>query len=365
MSVHKDKNKNEWYFHVWYKDFAGERHQTTRRNFKLKRDAEKAQAEFLAAQQFDNKTTFKQAANAYIADKEPQLKPATVLSIRHRINRMKMLHDVPLSKMTPQLVASWYNDMLGKYALTTVDTLLGVLRSVYKYGSIRAGLTGNPFSLIQRPREKSRPVQFWTIEQYNQFRAAVDDDFFLALYDLLYYSGMREGELRGLRIEDIDFDSCIVSIRRTRATLARKDTVNAPKTPESLRDVVLPSFVRDEIENLIAQMYDPQPGDWIFDLTADRIRRRFQYYSERAGLPRIRVHDLRHSHASLLIHEGFSPVAIASRLGHKDVRETLNTYSHMYPNQQSDIAAKLDALYLASNKTVTEISETVGNSVKI
>lgn len=366
MPVYKDKKTNTWYFSARYKDYAGKSHQTTRRGFPLKRDAEKALAEFMTAQQFDDKTTFKQAAEAYISEVTPIRKIATINSYRHWLGEMKQFHDLPLASITPQIITAWYNDLLSRYSQRSIDLIFTHFRTFYRYGIKRAGLVNDAIRLLPRQQKlKTKQVNFWTINQYEQFRAVVDDAYFLTLFDLLYFSGMRHGELRGLTLADVDLESCSVSILRTRSEdmVTSRDIVNSPKTPSGIRDIVIPGFVRDELASLISGLYDPAPSDWIFNSSMQVIRKKFYTYTEKAGLPRIHVHDLRHSHVSLLIYLNFSPVAIASRLGHEDVKTTLNTYSHMYPNQQNDMAAALTAAHLSSNEKVTILPGTSGKSI--
>lgn len=366
MSVYKDKNTNTWYFSVRFKDYTGKQKQTTRRGFKLKRDAEQAQAEFLAARQFDDKTTFKQAADAYIAEITPQRKMATIDSYTYWLDHaMTVFHDMPLASIDSRMILEWYNGIISKYSQKTAVLIDTHFRTFYRYGIRRLGIDDALQYLPPRRRQIEKKVKFWTIDQYKRFRSVVDDSFYLAIFDLLYYSGIRIGELCGLTIADVDLEAAEISINRTRSVSNYGvEYVNSPKTGGGLRSVIIPGFVRDELADVISKLYKPASNSWLFDVSQKNIRRYFARYTEAAGLPAIHVHDLRHSHASLLIYLNFSPVAIAARLGHDDVKQTLNTYSHMYPNQQADMAEKLALVHFESNNLVTESAALVEKTDK-
>lgn len=104
----------------------------------------------------------------------------------------------------------------------------------------------------------------------------------------------------------------------------------------------MPDFLCDELKDYISRLYGILPTDRIFHLTKSFLHHEMTRGAEKAGVKRIRIHDLRHSHASLLVEMGFQPLAIAERLGHEKIETTLNTYSHLYPNKQAELAEKLE-----------------------
>lgn len=122
-----------------------------------------------------------------------------------------------------------------------------------------------------------------------------------------------------------------------------------PKTPGSNRTIPIPQFLCDDLSNYISKLYGLLPDDRIFNMSTRFLLREMSRYSEIAGVKRIRIHDLRHSHASLLIELGFNPLLIANRLGHDKVETTLNTYSHLYPSQQDEVVKKLQSLNVVPN----------------
>ena len=116
-----------------------------------------------------------------------------------------------------------------------------------------------------------------------------------------------------------------------------------PKTPKAKRCISIPDFLYDDINNYISKLYGLQNGDRIFYFTKSALEKEIKRVSEKVGLEPIRVHDLRHSHASMLIEMGFDPIQIADRLGHESVKTTLDTYSHLYPDKDQKLADALNS----------------------
>ena len=154
---------------------------------------------------------------------------------------------------------------------------------------------------------------------------------------------MRIGELRALTLKDIDTDGNTINIDKTYYEGRKGGTVTTPKTVGSLRKVTIPQFLSDELKSYICSLKEISLNDRVFPVTRFKVSNAIRKYSEKAGVKRIRIHDLRHSHVSLLINMGYSVVAIGKRVGHSSDRITYN-YAHMYPSVQEGIAKDLDKL---------------------
>ena len=196
-------------------------------------------------------------------------------------------------------------------------------------------------------KKKADSMQFWTTAEFEAFLAAVSDKpQSVVMFSLLFWTGMRSGELLALTPEDFDFDACTVSITKNYARQKGEDLIMEPKTPKSRRVILLPATLSTMVQEYLKLLYDLQPTDRIFGGHEGKhvLQREMARGREAAGQKRIRVHDLRHSHASLLIEMGYSPLLIAERLGHENIETTLGTYSHLYPNKQSELATKLETM---------------------
>lgn len=160
-------------------------------------------------------------------------------------------------------------------------------------------------------------------------------------FDILFYSGIRSGELLALTPADILPDKRL-SINKNFAKVKGQELFLVPKTPKSKRNVSIPEFLYDDIHEYVSRLYGIQPNDRIFYFTKSALEKEIKRVAEKTGLPKIRVHDLRHSHASMLIEMGFDILEISERLGHESVKTTLDTYSHLYPDKGQQLADALN-----------------------
>lgn len=155
-------------------------------------------------------------------------------------------------------------------------------------------------------------------------------------------TGMRIGELLALTPADINFERNQISITKTYYRTERKDVITEPKTKQSVRTIEIPEFLKQEIKQFIEGHYGMPENERLFPIVQEAVQHKMKQNMVKAGVKKIRVHDLRHSHVAYLINKGIEPILIKERLGHKDIRITLNTYGHLYPNQQRRIADLLD-----------------------
>ena len=156
---------------------------------------------------------------------------------------------------------------------------------------------------------------------------------------------MTKAELLALTPQDIDFDNKVIRITKSYQRLEGKDVVTDPKTPKSKRNVSMPDFLCEELKEYLGRLYGLLPTDRIFHLTKSFLHHEMTRGAGKAGVKRIRIHDLRHSHASLLISKlEVQPKLVSERLGHEKIQTTLDTYSHLYPDQSRNLADQLNGL---------------------
>ena len=160
-------------------------------------------------------------------------------------------------------------------------------------------------------------------------------------FEMLYWCGIREGELLALTPEDFDFERGTVTINKSYQRIDKRDIITDPKTPKSNRTVKMPQFLVEEMQDYLKHLYQIGDKDRIFEITKSYLTHEMARGAEIAGVKKIRIHDLRHSHISLLIEMGYSAVAIADRVGHESINITYN-YAHLFPSTQTDMADKLN-----------------------
>lgn len=192
--------------------------------------------------------------------------------------------------------------------------------------------------------KRIRSMQFWTL---NQYRAALDHVQEPAAHiamQLLFYGGFRFGELLALTPADIDFNQNTISISKTYVKLNGVEYIGAPKTDNGFRLVHMPGAVMEELRAYMARLYGLEDKGRIFTFTRILVRNAIRRASDAAKVPYIRIHDLRHSHVSMLIDMGFNPHLIAARIG-DTVQMVNNTYGHLYPDKSKSVADQLDQLF--------------------
>ena len=153
---------------------------------------------------------------------------------------------------------------------------------------------------------------------------------------------MTKAELLALTPEDFDFTTHTLRINKSYQRLNREDVITPPKTFKSNRFIKMPQFICDEMQDYMEMLYGLKEDERIFTISKSYLHHEMNRGSKVSGVKRIRVHDLRHSHAAFLINKGVQPLMIKERFGHTDIRITLNTYGHLYPDQQKVVADMLD-----------------------
>jgi len=201
-------------------------------------------------------------------------------------------------------------------------------------------------------------MQTWTKEQLKAFLEAVADDRLSALWYTIAFTGMRRGEALGLRWRDVDLENSRLSVRRALIPINREVVVSEPKTAKGRRVVALdPSTIEVLKAQAARQLNEQDEWDeaWIDSglvftaenggpLDPESISRYWRQAVKKSMLPPIRLHDLRHTHATLALQAGIHPKVVSERLGHATVSITLDTYSHAIPAMQEEAAALIAGL---------------------
>ena len=352
MAAFKNKTNGTWYVQFRYTDWKGERQQKLKRGFATKKEAQAWEREFLMQKQADVNMTFESFAQLYEKDMKPKLKLNTWLT-KESIIQKKILPYFgkrKLSEITAKDVMDWQNairgltDAKGKpYSPTYLKTVHNQLSALFNHAVRYYGLQVNPAAKAGNMGvEERREMLFWTKEEYLKFAdAMMDKPLSYYAFEMLYWCGIREGELLALTPGDFDFEKQTVSISKSYQRIKGQDVVTDPKTAKSNRIIQMPAFLCEEMEDYIKSLYAAEPTDRIFPVTKSYLHREMDRGAKAAGVKRIRIHDLRHSHISLLIDMGFTALAIADRVGHESIDITYR-YAHLFPTRQAEMADKLD-----------------------
>ena len=350
MSVYKDEQRNTWYVSARYQNWTGERKQKLKRGFQTKREAQAWEREFLMKQSASMEMSFATFVDVYFSDKSNRLKERSVKNKRYMIESkiLPFFSNKPMNMIKPSDIIQWQNELLSqKYAPTYLRMLQNQVIAIFNHAERLYGLNDNPCKKVSKiGRSNANELDFWTIEEYRKFREILQEDIlYRLLFDVLFWTGCRIGEALALQLQDIDFNNMLISINKTYYRYDGKDVITKPKTESSVRSVSMPENLAQSLKEYISLLYGGlEPGDRLFQITAKAVQKKIVKGAENAGVKRIRVHDLRHSHVALLIEQGISPLAIAERVGHDSINTTMNVYGHLYPNKQKEIASILNDL---------------------
>ena len=351
MPVFKSNN-GKWYVMAWYTNWKGERKQKCKRGFSTKREAQDWERTFQMQNAGDMDMTFEAFFELYEKDVRPRLKENTWLSKEH-IVRSKILPyfgDRIISEITNKDIIAWQNELLAfrnerkkPYSQTYLKTVHNQLSAIFNHAVRHYDLRSNPAAKAGSMGDKDGGnINFWTKEEYLRFAdEMMDKPVSYYAFEMLYWCGIREGELLALTAGDFDFESGTVKISKSYQRLKGKDVITTPKTKKSNRTIKMPPFLCDEMQDYLKMQYGLKKKDRIFPISKSYLHHEMDRGSSAAGLKRIRIHDLRHSHVSLLIDMGFTPVAIADRLGHESIEITLR-YAHLFPSKQTEMIEKLE-----------------------
>ena len=347
MKAEKDKKTGKWLIQYRYTDWQGKRRTSTKRGFATKREAEEWLRNFLITQKADFDMKFEDFWKMYCADMETRLREHTMRTKKY-IVELKILPyfgDKRVNDITAADIRQWQNELIKMgYSPTYLKTINNQLSAIFNYAVRYYDLKSNPCAKAgSMGKSKAEEMDFWTGEEFRKFIDSVMNK--RLSYMTFYWTGMRMGELLALNSKDIDLEKRTISITKSYQRLGKKDVITPPKTPKSKRVITIPEFLAADIKDYMDSLYDLQENDRLFPITKYYLEHEMQRGIKESGVKRIRVHDLRHSHASMLIELGFSPLEIANRLGHEKVETTLNTYAHLYPNKQTKLAERLDSEY--------------------
>jgi integrase len=379
-SVRKDPARGSWYVIADVAEVGAlQRKQVRRRGFASEREAHRALTKLLGELdagsyvQPDLKTTLTE----YVTETWlPSLvvrnrRPSTLESYRRNleVHVLPRLGTRPLVRVTTADLDRLYADLLvgpgdrRKLAPRTVRYIHTILHGVFGHAVQKGHLAVNPCLRADAPEPKacrSRTMKTWTAAQMRTFLGSLDGDRFRAPLLLLATTGMRRGEALGLKWSDLRLDEGELDIVRSLGLVNDRLVVGDPKTERGRRIVSLdPATVvalRQHRAEQVQERLLIGPGyldeDWVFAMPdgrpthPGRFTRVFDRRGEAAGLPRIRLHDLRHTWATLALRAGINPKVVQERIGHASVAITLDLYTHVDRETHAAAAAAVSGLFL-------------------
>ena len=347
MAAYKDEERGTWYVSFYYEDWTGVKKRKVKRGFRTKKEALNFEMEYKRTAKADMDMTMEEFVEIYFRDKSQSLKDRSIKNKRDTMNAQLLPYfkDRPMNSITPAEIIQWQNIIQEKgYSKTYERMIQNQLNALFNHAQKIYNLKENPCKKVKKMgKSDANKLEFWTKAEYDSFIAGIEpesEDYLI--FEILFWTGIREGELLALSLSDFDMSGNLLHINKTYNRIRKRDVIDTPKTENSVRTIDIPNFLKEEVQEYAKKHYGFPENQRLFPIVARTLQKRLKKYEALTGVKPIRVHDIRHSHVAYLIYQGVEPLIIKERLGHKDIQMTLNTYGHLYPSQQKKVAEMLD-----------------------
>lgn len=364
MPVYKDtptKDGREWCFRVKYKDIFGAIKYYKSKRYKLKKEAEHEERLFLIELGNQKKSgisiTFDDIYKEYMVEHSKEIKKQSILRLNNLYKKLDPIKNIKINSFNIEHYKLLKKE-LEKDNLTTnyLNKVLALLRRLIKYSGEYHNTNENMIRYIKNFKsvnEFKEEMKFFTYEEYQHFNSVIDDPEYQVFFSVLYYMGLRQGEAQALTWKDINFTRKELNIKKTLTTKIKGElyTISTPKTKNSIRTLPMPEIVLNGLKTLYNEYkkYTDFSNNWFvfggsIPFRETTICKHKSKYCKLANVQEIRIHDFRHSCASLLINNGANITLVSKYLGHSNITITLNTYAHLFESELLNITEKINNL---------------------
>lgn len=318
------------------------------------REAERIALELADGMFIDDRgMTVADLIEAWLTVKASQISPGSLATYRHNVKHLEPISRRKIAAINGGTLTLLYGRMLeqGHSAATVYAThraARAMFRSAVRWGYLR----DDPTFRAEVPRYRARQMTTWSGQDLATFLAGTEATPLHPAFVLLAMTGMRRGEACGLQWSDVDLTAGTLAIKRSVSVVDGRPVVGETKTTASRRTIAVDAATVEYLRALRASRPTGISGSWVFVVakrdgspySPQSISTAFNRYVEQLGLPRIRLHDIRHTFASLALEAGVHIRVVADRLGHSSPALTLNTYSHSTPKLDRDAAEAVGRL---------------------
>ncbi|WP_339212472.1 tyrosine-type recombinase/integrase [Solibacillus sp. FSL W8-0372] len=360
----KRGNTDQYVVYIGRDPFTGKRKQKTKGGFKRKKDAQAALNKVL--QEIDaqgyvepSKEIFASFIESWFKSHfEKRIKETTASNAQSLINkhliRENPFANKPLSKITTEDIDAFYNFKINEeYSSSYIHKMHQILNQAFNQAVKWKRIKYNPVNDADPPAVKKEEMKIWSYDEINMFLEHCKGERHYLTFLLAIYTGLRRGEILGLKWSDVDFINKTIHVQRSLAYIPKKGYIlTSTKTRKSNRIIPISDMVVKALVNHRKQqeIWKEQLGEQyqeedlvICTETGSKqdprnVLRALKRLITTSGVTQIRFHDFRHTHASILISNSIDVVKVSKRLGHPNARITLETYAHLVPNEDNDLA---------------------------
>ncbi len=348
MSVKRNEKTKKWDCYFRYTDSSGKTIAKHKRGFETKKEAVEWEREFLLLKTGDLNMTFGNFLDLYIEDYLLRHKTASYKTLKYSLIKYESFKNLKMCNITPKTIKDWQNSLVEEnYSASYLSGIQKRLVTIFNHAVNIYGLKENPFNRVKliKSFKAVSEKEVWTVQEFDKFISSFrkNNIFYISIFYLLFYSGARIGEILALTIQDLDFENNTISITKTFTRVERKDIITAPKSQASVRVVDIPEKAMLILKRHIDTFYKPDMNVRIYPVAREIVRRTMMEHITKSGVKKIRIHDLRHSHVSLLINMGVNIFEVSKRIGHADTSITSKVYAHIYDKSGKKIAELLNA----------------------
>lgn len=373
----KKADNGTYYFraNLGYHPITGKQIQKYRSGFATKKEAREEYSRLIlsSVKELDEKKktvsfqTF--IEDTYLLWYKTQVKESTYLNRYSTIQKhFAYFYKMATDEIEPIHVQSWQLELAKQFSPNYIHVVQGLLSLAFDRAIVLGIAKKNPSRIIGNIKSKKTQVDFWTLEEFQKvisllYKSDYYEHYLFISFWVLFMTGMRIGEAAALLWSDIDFDTGLLSITKTMYYKSMDDFKPVePKTQASVRTIYVDAdTIRElkawqEVQKKVLKNCDYVLSYNGIPTSKYTLPRALEKLAELAGVHRIKIHALRHSHASLLISMGENPLLIKERLGHEKIQTTLGTYGHLYPNTNLEVANKLTGVlqYTPATQSVAD-----------
>ncbi len=365
MAIYETKNPTKdgrkYYFRIKYKDIFGKTHDYSSQKFKSPKEAKLEEARYrLKIEDKDvcvSTITLDQIYLEFIEDKKTKIKKQAVGRLENLYRHLEPIHNLKIKDIDLIKYRQLKTYIANKnFSTIHSNKILALFKALIVYSNKYYNTSTNILKYVENfknANEFKKEMDFFTYDEFLKFESVINEFEYKVFFEVLYFLGLRQGEATGLNWNDIDFNKGLISIKRTLTTKIKgeKWTISVPKTKNSIRTLPLTKKLLESLKKMQdkAKAYKDYSDDWFvfgnsIPFKETTIQKKKNNYCDKAGLRHIRIHDFRHSCASLLINQGASIALVSKYLGHGSITITLNTYTHMYKSELNNITEMLNKL---------------------